>query len=129
MLLDSSIFPWATVIVATASAYVVVGCVVAASYLLFLIDETDPASRHSYAFRALIGPGLILFWPFLLYRWLGSPSRIEERASARHVQFHRAIWFLLAVIVPAILICGFLQRSSGGLVPPVQKLSSAGAQP
>jgi hypothetical protein len=117
-------FPWAVASLSTAMAYVAVGFGVALAYLLFGLDRADPSARGSYAFRALIAPGLSLLWPLVLYRWASS-APADVRAPMRHAKVHRAAWICLAVIVPAILFAAFLQRRSVTPMPPAQRLSDA----
>jgi hypothetical protein len=122
-------FPWANAILAVAMAYVAVGAVVALAFLLFGLDRTDPAARGAYGFRALIGPGLALLWPLVAYRWLASPANDDGQAPARQANAHRVAWLCLAVIVPVILLAGFLQRRTTIPTPPAQRLSALEVRP
>ena len=117
-------FPWANAILAVAMAYLAVGAVVGLAFLLFGLDRADPGARGSYGFRALIGPGLALLWPLVVYRWLASPANEDGSAPVRQADAHRAAWLCLAVIVPAILLAGFLQRRPSLPTPPAQRLSA-----
>jgi len=122
-------FPWATLVIAVAMAYAGVGLLVALAYLLLGLDESDPAARQSYAFRVLLGPGLALLWPLVLYRWLMVPAKNDAPAPWRQAHAHRIVWLLLAVLVPATLIAGFMQRQPKVPMPPVQKLSLVAPAP
>lgn len=121
-------FPVASALVAMAMAYVAVGGGVALAYLLFGLDRTDPAARGAYGFRALIGPGLALLWPLVIFRWLIAPAVPDARAPLRQSGAHRAAWFCLAALVPAILLAGFLQRRVAIPAPAAQRLAAPEGQ-
>jgi hypothetical protein len=59
----------AEIIVTLVTAYGAVGLIVAAAFLLFGIDRIDDSARGVYAFRPLLIPGIVLLWPFVLWRW------------------------------------------------------------
>jgi hypothetical protein len=67
----------ASFIVELARWYVYAGVVVAAAFLLVGIDRIDTQARGAYAFRPLIAPGVVLLWPFVLWRWIA-----RERGGA-----------------------------------------------
>lgn len=108
-------------------AYIAVGAAVALAFVVLGLDRLDPGARGAYGFRALIGPGLALLWPLVVYRWLVSPAPVDDQAPPRQSDAHRVAWLCLAVIVPAILLAGFLQRRSVTPTPPAQRLSAVGA--
>ena len=117
-------FPIAAAIIAIAMAYLAVGAGVALAFLLFGLDRIDPGARGAYGFRALIGPGLVLLWPLVVYRWLLATAAHDARAPADQAAAHRVAWFCLAVLVPAILLTGLVQRRSFLPAPPAQRLSA-----
>ena len=49
--------------------YGVVGLAVAVSFLVFGLDRADTSAHGSFAFRALLVPGLVLLWPLVIARW------------------------------------------------------------
>ena len=65
----------AAVIVQCVTIWLVVGIVAGAAFLFLGIDRVDPAARGAYAFRPLLLPGLVLLWPFVLYRWFAMTRR------------------------------------------------------
>jgi hypothetical protein len=53
--------------------YGAAGLLFALAFLSVGIAQVDPAARgSSLAFRLLLLPGVVAFWPFLLLRWLAS---------------------------------------------------------
>lgn len=57
--------------VAAAGIYAAAGALFAAAFAARGVNAVDPAARHSgLAFRLLIIPGVIAFWPLLLRRWV-----------------------------------------------------------
>lgn len=69
----------AATLVAAMEAYGWVGLLVAAAFLLVGIDRIDPSARGSYAFRAVVFPGVVALWPVVLIRWW----QLERRRSGR----------------------------------------------
>jgi hypothetical protein len=59
----------ATLLVAGLELYAIIGISVASIFLTYGIGRIDEAARHTYAFRLLILPGVILLWPIVLARW------------------------------------------------------------
>ncbi len=57
-------------IVDIVQVYLLVGCGVAAVFLIIGVDRIDPSARGSYLFRVMALPGSIGLWPLVLYRWL-----------------------------------------------------------
>lgn len=49
--------------------YVWIGAAVAAVFLTWGIDRIDADARGAYVFRPLLVPGVLLLWPFVLWRW------------------------------------------------------------
>jgi hypothetical protein len=55
------------------AAYLAIGSVVAAPFVIYGIGRVDAAARHvPWTFRILVVPGVVALWPFLLRRWLSS---------------------------------------------------------
>ncbi len=65
----------ATIILNCIYLYAAIGSTVAASFLLFGIDRIDDGAHGTYAFRPLLFPGLVLLWPFILWRWYSLARR------------------------------------------------------
>ncbi|MBN8954765.1 MAG: hypothetical protein BGP09_25105 [Rhizobium sp. 60-20] len=51
-------------------AWASIGLVVAVAFLFFGFDKVDPGAHGAYAVRPLLVPGLVLLWPFVLWRWM-----------------------------------------------------------
>jgi hypothetical protein len=84
---------------------VYIGISVAVIFLVFGIDQIDPAAKNSYGFRILIFPGLVLFWPLVIWRWwilLKSHSQISSPVS-EHIKIHTYTWIFLLMFIPTIL--------------------------
>jgi len=55
----------------TGAAYVACGSIAAVPLLAFGLGRIDPAAKSApWTFRALVLPGVIALWPFLIRRWL-----------------------------------------------------------
>ena len=61
----------AEVMLAAVAAYAAAGLLVGLAFLVFGLSRHDPAAVGAYAFRPLLLPGLMLFWPLVLRRWRG----------------------------------------------------------
>lgn len=78
----------ASLFVAAAGIYTVLGLLFAIAFVLFGASRIDPAAREgSLGFRLLVFPGCVALWPILARRWWsGSPPPEENnahRAAAR----------------------------------------------
>lgn len=82
----------AEALVNAASLYVLVGVCFAVPFLWRWVGRLDPAARHAtWGFRALVLPGVALFWPLFAWRLArGSSAPPDEwtahRAGARHTR-------------------------------------------
>ena len=65
--------------------YLVSGFLFAVPFVLLGVKKIDPpAARGSWGFRLLIFPGVAVFWPVFLRRWLkGVHEPPEERSAHR----------------------------------------------
>lgn len=70
-------FPVAAMIVEGARLYALLGALAAVIFLLVGLDRCEPNARGAYAFRPLLFPGLLLLWPYVLWRWW----RIERKGE------------------------------------------------
>ncbi|SDZ61671.1 hypothetical protein SAMN05444004_1354 [Jannaschia faecimaris] len=82
------------------------GALVALPFLAFGIDRVDEDARGAYVFRPLLVPGIVMVWPFVLWRWYvlatgrdAWPERYRPRRSN-----HR--WVALAMPVAIVVIIG-----------------------
>lgn len=60
----------AETLVEFAQYYIWGGLAFAAFFLLWGMDQKDPAARGTYLFRIAILPGVVGLWPIVLWRWL-----------------------------------------------------------
>jgi hypothetical protein len=97
-------------LLAVARAYALVGAFVGVAFLLFGLDRIDPAAGNSYAFRALIFPGLVLLWPLVILRWRRQIAGVAPRPALRQRSTHLAVWLSLALLIPIVLGFAFAQR-------------------
>jgi len=53
------------------AAYAAVGSILAVPLLAFGLGRIDPAAKAApWTFRALVFPGVVALWPFLVRRWV-----------------------------------------------------------
>ncbi len=115
----------ATAIRLVAQGYAAVGFLTALAFLAFGLARLDPGARGAYGFRPLLLPGLLLLWPLVLVRWA-----ILARAPARNglgrrfSGTHRAVWMVLAVALPIVLLGALALRQSGPLEAAPVRLSA-----
>lgn len=62
--------------------YAAAGGLVGLAFLLIGIDRVAPAARGVYGFRPLLLPGLVLLWPWVLWRWIALIR--QAQAASRH---------------------------------------------
>lgn len=64
-------------------AYLAFGLVFAIPFALLGVKKIDPhAMRGSWAFRLLVIPGTMAFWPLLLRRWVTGSKEPPEECNA-----------------------------------------------
>ena len=59
----------AGIVVTAVQAYGGIGLVSGVAFLVFGVASLDASARGAYAFRPLLLPGLVLLWPWVLWRW------------------------------------------------------------
>lgn len=79
--------PWVEVMVAILGGYLLAGV---GFGLLFAAGNgarrIDPAAAHaSPGFRFIVFPGVAIFWPYLLFRWLRATAPPEETSAHRQI--------------------------------------------
>ncbi len=75
---------FASLIVAAAGVYTVLGILFAVVFVFFGVPRIDPAARAGSAgFRLLILPGCVALWPILAKRWRSAGSPPAERNAHR----------------------------------------------
>ena len=105
---------YATFLVWIASLWLYAGAAVAVAFLLYGIDRIDENARHSYTFRPLLVPGILLLWPLVLWRWIRLETGWEPGvARFRPVRSaHAPVWIILAILIPAIFIASLVARQN-----------------
>ena len=75
----------ATALVNAVTLYLAAGAVLAPAIAWVGVRRLDPAAaRATRGFKLLILPGIVLFWPLLLVRWIrGDTAPPEERNAHR----------------------------------------------
>lgn len=72
----------AHLMVGLAVAYGGLGLIFAAAFVRRGVERLDPGARGaSWAFRAIIVPGVVLFWPLLLGRWFAGAAAPPSAAG------------------------------------------------
>ena len=70
-----------------AGIYFLIGAVFAVPFVLKGAKVIDPAAvEGSLGFKLMILPGVALFWPLLLKRWLKKEQPSEEKSAHRRIQ-------------------------------------------
>lgn len=97
-----------------AEWWVYAGLAVAIVFLAFGIERVEENARGAYIFRPLLVPGLVLLWPLVIARWI-----TVERQGYDNIRRdrplrdpHRAVWLILVVAIPAVLLTALLVRQS-----------------
>jgi hypothetical protein len=79
----------AEVVTTIVTVYTLIGVAFAVVFVMFGVGRVDAAARHApWTFRSLILPGVTVFWPLLLVRWISGsvapPIEVNpHRARAR----------------------------------------------
>lgn len=111
-----------------ASAYALLGGIVAAVFVLWGVGRVSPDARGAWTFRPLIVPGVILLWPLVLWRWRvlarGEDAGARHRPP-RHVQDLVAL--ALAVAIPLVIATALVIRQDGPHERPAVPLAKANA--
>lgn len=64
------------IILAIVAIYLFAGLVFAIPFVIKGVAKIDEGAHGStWGFRIIIIPGVIVFWPWLLKKWLKSPNR------------------------------------------------------
>lgn len=73
----------ATAVVYALGLYVLIGVVIGVPFVLFGVQRIDPsAAGATPGFRAIILPGVIALWPFILKRWRGDEANPPSECNA-----------------------------------------------
>ena len=66
-------FPREVRLQAAVLVYLALGAVIAVAFLARGLAAVDPAARGAgFGFRAILIPGILGLWPYLLLRWVRS---------------------------------------------------------
>lgn len=72
------------VLLAASGMYLLAGLLFAIPFALFGADRIHPAARGSgWGFRCIIVPGVMVFWPWLVWKWLSGRESEEDNAHRR----------------------------------------------
>lgn len=70
----------------TASAYLGLGSIFAVAFLTRGVGRIDPAAADgSLGFRLILFPGVVVFWPLLLRRWIAGATSPPDQRDAHRV--------------------------------------------
>ncbi|MEM7496889.1 MAG: hypothetical protein AAF371_02710 [Pseudomonadota bacterium] len=104
----------AAALIDLGEAYLMLGAIVAAAFLVLGLDRVEPNARGAYAFRALLVPGLMLIWPIVLWRWrmtLRGEAEIARHRPPLAMQDRLAL--ALAVAAPLLLLAALAMKPHG----------------
>jgi hypothetical protein len=104
----------AELILFLVKAWGVTGALVAVPFLTFGIDQLDEDARGAYVFRPLLIPGILVIWPFILWRWYVLAAGKEEwarRYKPRRAS-HQWFGFVMPIVILTIIIVGLSIRQT-----------------
>jgi hypothetical protein len=68
-----------SILLIVVAVYLAAGFVFAIPFILKGVRKIDEGAHEAtWGFRIIIIPGTIVFWPFLLNKWIGSSKTKEE---------------------------------------------------
>ncbi|MGC1498254.1 MAG: hypothetical protein WA790_20785 [Sulfitobacter sp.] len=91
-----------------------IGAIVAAIFLTIGIDRIDEDARGAYIFRPLLIPGVLVIWPFVLWRWYiyETQSEVLQRRYAPPRKAHFAVGMILPIAIALIILTGLNIRQT-----------------
>ncbi len=91
-----------------------IGAVVAAIFLTIGIDRIDEDARGTYVFRPLLIPGVLVIWPFVLWRWYiyETQGEVLHRRYAPPRKAHFAVGMILPAGIALIILTGLNIRQT-----------------
>ena len=70
------------ILLIVVSLYLVCGLIFSVPFIIKGVTDIDEGARNSsLGFRIIIIPGTIVFWPFLLKKWIGIKSKNHDEAA------------------------------------------------
>ena len=73
------------VLLGLLGVYLLVGLLFAVPFVLRGAKAIDPsAAEGTWGFKLLVVPGVMVFWPVLLRRWMRTEGAPEERSAHRN---------------------------------------------
>jgi hypothetical protein len=74
------------VLVFAAMLYGIIGTVFSALYVIFGIENADPAAKGAnISFKLTVIPGIIIFWPLFAIRWIIGLKRPPQERNAHRI--------------------------------------------
>lgn len=124
----------AATLITIASLYLAGGLLVAAVFLVLLVDRIDPNAKGAWAFRPLIAPGVVLLWPVVLVRWRALSAERGNQGDGQHAfrpprRAQAALALALSLAIPVIVVGALLARQNGPLERPAVLLETPAAAP
>lgn len=91
-----------------------IGAVVAAIFLTIGIDRIDEDAKGAYVFRPLLIPGVLVIWPFVLWRWYiyETQGEVLQRRYAPPRKAHFAVGMILPAGIALIILTGLNIRQT-----------------
>ncbi|WP_425093644.1 hypothetical protein [Tropicimonas sp. S265A] len=115
----------AALILSLAQAWLWVGAAVAAAFLTIGLGRIDNDASDAFLFRVLLIPGVLLIWPFVLWRWWrlerGEPFMPRYQPLMAHAP---AAGIMAILIVGAFALSSAAQQEWPADIAP-EKLSEA----
>ena len=111
----------AALLIDLARLWLWAGAIVSVPFLLWGVGRVEPNARGSWAFRALLVPGVLLIWPLVLWRWFLLETARDDWAK-RHLPPRRAhglVALLLAVLISLTILAGLAIRQTPPTGAPV----------
>ena len=94
--------------------WILLGAAVSAVFLTVGMDRIDEDARGAYVFRPLLIPGVLLIWPFVLWRWYLYETNSENWKSRYRPprRAHQTVGLCLSLGICAIILTGLTLRQT-----------------
>ncbi len=91
-----------------------IGLVVAVAFLTVGLGQIDEDARGAVTFRPLLVPGILVLWPFVVWRWWVLATG-RDKWTLRHApprRSHRGVAITMAILIPLTLLTSFSIRQT-----------------